>query len=147
MKKTYKIGAIVINVVFSISCIYFMLFYSNGILGRPLIKIEALEGVIGFLFFKESVIIPVMIFGCCLIAVAILAWFLYRKIFSMATIIMLCLGFVPALIPILCNAYFGPSIDADGITGAIKYSITTAILLIYIVVFKIFFYRDYKRMD
>ena len=152
MNKTDKIFVVSINLAFSISYIYFILFYSMGIQLENSIEIkpssevliEALSKVIHFLFQSETGIIPLAAFSFCLIIVAILGLFLYYTLFSKVTMVLLCIGFVPVLAPILCNAFFGPITDEK--SSNILWLSITILLIIYLVVFQIFFYKDYNKI-
>ncbi len=151
MDKIEKRMAINLNITFSISYIYFIAFYSMGIWQSDFIELkpssgvlmDALSKVMSFLFQSESGMIPLAVISLCLIVVAILGLSLYYMHFSKATTILLCLGFVPALVPILCNAFFGPITDETS-SDRLWLSITI-LLIIYLIVFQIFFYKDYKK--
>lgn len=152
MDKTEKRMAINLNIAFSISYIYFIAFYSMGIWQSDFIELkpssgvlmDALSKVMSFLFQSESGMIPLAVISLCLIVVAIFGFALYGMHFSKGTIILLCLGFIPALAPILCNAFFGPITD-DKSSDILWLSIST-LLIIYLIVFQIFFYKDYKKI-
>lgn len=152
MSKTRKIMAMNVNIAFSVSYIYFITFYFMRFLSKipaaikflPEVFIETLSKVLSFLFQSESGMIPLAAFSICLIAVAIFGFSLYYIHFSKVTTVLLCLGFIPALAPILCNAFFGPMTDETS-SDKLWFSITV-LLLIYFIAFQIFFYRDYKRI-
>ena len=152
MDKTDKRIAVNLNIAFSLSHIYFILFYSMGIQLENSIEmkpssevlIEALSKVIHFLFQSESGMIPLAVFSFSLIVVAILGLLIYRSSFSKVTTAMLCLGFVPALAPILCNMFFGPITDEN--SSNVLWLSITILLIIYLIVFQILFYKDYKKI-
>lgn len=137
MEKRYSIG---INIAFTISCIYFIIFYSQG---TP-VTIPLPSKLTHFLFQSESGMLPLAMFSLCLIVIAVFSFALYGMKFSKATSILCGLGFVPALAPILCNMFFGPIVDEK---SDMLWLAATILLLIYLFAFQILFIRDYKRID
>ena len=152
MDKIDKRMAVNLNIVFSISYIYFIAFYSMGIWQSDFIELkpssgvlmDALSKVMSFLFQSESGMIPLAAFSFCLIIIAILGLFFYRSFFSKVTTILLCLGFIPALAPILCNIVFGPITEEQ--SSNILWLSITIFLIIYLIVFQILFFKDYKKI-
>ncbi len=152
MDKIEKRIAIRLNIAFSISYIYFIVFYSMGVWQSDFIElkpssgvlIDGLSKVMSFLFQSESGMIPLAAFSFCLIIVAIFGLSLYRSLFSKMTTILLCLGFIPALAPIFCNMVFGPMTEEQ--SSDILWLCITILLIIYLVVFQILFYKDYKKI-
>lgn len=152
MDKIEKRMAINLNIAFSISYIYFIAFYSMGIWQSDFIELkpssgvlmDALSKVMSFLFQSESGMIPLAVISLCLIVVAIFGFALYGMHFSKGTTILLCLGFIPALAPILCNVVFGPITEEQ--SSNILWLSITIFLIIYLLVFQILFYKDYKKI-
>lgn len=152
MDKIDKRMAVNLNIVFSISYIYFIAFYSMGIWQSDFIELkpssgvlmDALSKVMSFLFQSESGMIPLAAFSFCLIIIAILGLFFYRSFLSKVTTILLCLGFIPALAPILCNIVFGPITEEQ--SSNILWLSITIFLIIYLIVFQILFFKDYKKI-
>lgn len=140
MEKTNKHKVLIINAVFSICYIYFITFYSQG----TDIQISLPLKLRHFLFQSESGMIPLAVFGWCLIVVTVLSFVLHRMNFSKTTVILNCLGFIPAVAPIAYNMFFGPFIDEKSDMLGLS---ATVILLIYLILFQIFFIRDYKRIS
>ncbi len=153
MDKIEKRMAMRLNIAFSICYVYFITFYSMGFWQGDYIEIkpssgvlmDALSKVMSFLFQSESGMIPLAVISLCLIVVAIFGFALYGMHFSKGTTILLCLGFIPALAPILCNIFFGPI--TDKISSDKLWLSITVLLLIYLIVFQILFYRDYKKIE
>lgn len=139
MNKFNKKSAIIINIAFLISYIYFFVFYSQG----TFIKIQLPSKLMHFLFQSESGMIPLAIVGLCTVIVSICAFDLKRMSFSKPTVIMCGASFIPALAPVMYNLFFGPIVDEK---GDVLWLTATVILLIYFIVFQIFFIRDYKRL-
>ncbi len=139
MEKVNKKLALIINAVFSICYIYFIAFYSQG----TKMQIQLSSKLTHFLFQSESGMIPLAMFSLCLIVVAFLSFALHGIRFSKVTTVLCGLGFVPALAPIVCNIFFGPIVDEK---SDILWLAITAILLIYLILFQIFFIRGYKRI-
>lgn len=125
MEKKHSIG---INVFFTISYIYFIAFYSQG----TQMPIQLSSKLTHFLFQSESGMIPLAMFSLCLIVVAVLSFALHGIRFSKVTIVLCGLGFIPALVPIVCNIFFGPIVDEK---SDILWLAITAFLLIYSVLF------------
>lgn len=152
MDKINKIMAMNLNIAFSISYIYFIAFYSMGIWQSnyiemkpsPGVLIETLSKVMSFLFQSESGMIPLAVISLCLIVLAILGFSLYCMNFSKVTTTLLCLGFVPALAPIFCNLIFGPMTEEQ--SSDILWLCITILLIIYLIVFQILFFKDYKKI-
>ena len=152
MNKTEKRMAIILDIVFSVCYIYFISFYSVGFFQNDFIKIkpqsgvltDALSKVVGFLFQSESGMIPLAIISLSLVIISILAFPLYKMHFSKVTTTMLCFGVVPALVPILCNIVFGPITEEQ--SSNILWLSITIFLIIYLLVFQILFYKDYKKI-
>lgn len=152
MDKTEKRMAINLNIAFSISYVYFIAFYSMGIWQSDFIELkpssgvlmDALSKVMSFLFQSESGMIPLAGFSFCLIVVAIFGFSLYGMHFSKMTKSLLCLSFVPALAPILCNIVFGPITEEQ--SSNILWLSITIFMIIYLLVFQILFYKDYKKI-
>ncbi len=152
MDKINKIMAMHLNIAFSICYIYFITFYSMGIWQGDSIELkpssgvlmDALSKVISFLFQSESGMIPLAIISLSLIVVSIFGYSLHGMHFSKVPTIMLCLGFIPALAPILCNMVFGPMTEEQ--SSDILWLSITIFLIIYLLVFQIFFFRDYKKV-
>lgn len=134
--KKYSIG---INIAFAINYIYFIIFYSQG----TDVQIKLPSKLTHFLFQSEAGMGPLFMFSLCLIVVAVLSLALNSIGFSKVTTVLCGLGFIPALVPIVCNIFFGPIVDEK---SDILWLAITAFLLIYSVLFQIFFIRDYKRI-
>lgn len=134
--KKYSIG---INIVFVINYIYFIIFYSQG----TDVQIKLPSKLTHFLFQSEAGVVPLFVFGLCLIAVAVLSLALNSIGFSKATTVLCGLGFIPALAPIVCNIFFGPMVDEK---SDIIWLAITVFLVIHLILFQTFFIRDYKRI-
>ena len=130
MSKMQKIVAIAINIVFSISCFYFLLFYTMGIINWPLFMNV---GIINFLFYEETVIFPVIVCAIASFVVAILMFTVYRKLFSKVTKISIGLGTATAIIPIFCNTYIGSLTEKNDGIGPLIYLLIVVLLLLYLV--------------
>ena len=146
MDKIDKRFSLIINITFTLSYIYFILFYSNGVFDRFTIKIpsEALTRIEHFLFESESGMIPLAMFILCLIIVSVLSFVLHGMKFSKSTAIINGLCVIPPIAPILCNSFFGPISDNE--RSNTIWLIIMVFLLIYLIVFQIFFCRDYKKI-
>lgn len=140
MKQTNKTIAITTNIAFSISYIYFIVFYLQG----TFIQLPLPSKLKHFLFESETGMIPLAVFSLCLIVIAVVSFALYFMKFSKAASVLCGLGFVPTLSPILCNLYFGPFVNEK---SDILWLTITVILSIYLIAFQTLFIRDYKRID
>ncbi len=152
MDKIEKRMAVRLNIAFSICYLYYILFYSVGIFQSDFIEIEPsssvikdeLSKVIVFLFQSESGMIPLVIISISLIIISIFGFSLHGMNFSKVTTGLLCLGFIPALAPILCNVFLGPVTDEN--SSDILWLGITILLIIYSIVFQICFFKDYKKI-
>lgn len=152
MNKREKRMAMILNAIFSVCYICFIFFYSVGVFQSDFIEIkphsgvftDVLSKVVGFLFQSESGMIPLAIISLSLVIISIFAFSLYKMHFSKVTTTMLCLGFIPALVPILCNTFFGPVTEEK--SGDILWLSITIFLIIYFIVFQVLFIKDYKKV-
>lgn len=153
MTKRYSIG---INALFTISYIYFIAFYSHALSGEtkeslevimkslPEVLVRLLSKIDNFLFHSEPGMVPLFIFSFSLIAVAFLSFVLYGMGFSKVVAFLCGIGFIPTVGLVLYNAFLGPMVDE---IHNIIWLTLPILLLIYLVVFQIFFIRDYKRIS
>ncbi|MBQ4571805.1 MAG: hypothetical protein IJA80_00845 [Clostridia bacterium] len=152
MDKIEKRMAMRLNIAFSICYIYFISFYSIGLWQNDAIElkpssgvlIDVLSKVMSFLFQSESGMIPLAVISLSLIIISVFGFSLHGMHLSKVTTGLLCLGFVPTLAPILCNMIFGPITD-DKSSDMLWLSVTI-LLIIYLVIFQILFYKDYKKI-
>ena len=135
---------IVINITFSISYVYFILSYSMEAFTNITVPWEALSKVKHFLFQSELAIFQLAFFGISLVTVATLSFVLYKMRFSKFVVFLCGVGFFPTLVPVLCNAFWGPMIGED---YNIIWLVMPVFLLLYLITFQIFFFRDYKRIS
>lgn len=140
MNNFKKIIYLLANIIITLFSTYFLLIYVNEALlefDLPSISIvndsyrKAVMGVFTYGFILSAVVV-----------IAIIA--LLRKTLSKATISILCLYIIPA-IPVLTGV-FSASFGSAVLNYSAFYIVSAVVVVLYIVLFQIFFWKDFMKI-
>ncbi len=141
MNSSRKFIYLLTNIIITLFSIYFLFLYFNEALLKfdlPSIPIvndsyyKAVTGVLAYGLIISAIVVIVIIA-------------LLRKTLSKVTISMLCLYIIPAfpvLIGMVTSSFGNAELDYSAF-----YLISAIAIILYIVLFQIFFWKDYKKIE